>query len=518
MNVSVPFNELYFDPDTVDFIVRDSEFMRNFINERPQIRAFYEFGNSYLILYTDIRYANTLIDDLGSAAVRSTSKVLGLLGRASLDAAGIIRIQESPVLGLKGRGVLVGIIDTGIDYTKSAFINDDGTSKIQYIYDFTIMGESSNGNFAGTEFSNEQINRALASDNPFEIVPTNDTVGHGTFLASVAAGRDESLNIGAAPEAELIVVKLRKARPFYLDYYLIPPEQDNVFDSISVMIGIEFILKKANELERPVAICIGLGTNIGGHDGFTILEEYLGASSKLPGVCICAAVGNESQARHHTQGIIPSVGESVPIDIRVGENAGNIYCSIYTGISDRVSIAVRTPTGEFIGRFSAKSGSTLRTKLVLERSTVVLSYFFPLEGSGAQVSVVRIIDATPGIWTIIVYGDIINDGTFHSWLPITGFVSPEVEFLSPTPNYTVVVPSTSIGLIKCGAYNNFTNSLYIDTSWGPTRLPVISPDFVAPGVEVGGVYPSGYGTMSGTSVATAITTGACAFNTAMGSC
>lgn len=510
MNNTVPFEDFFYDPNTVDFVVRDSAYMRSFIKERPQIKAVYELGDRFLIIYTTRSYATTLIEDLGTAVVRSTSKILGLLDRTNLEAAGIIQIQEQPFLELKGKGVIVGIIDTGIDYTKSAFINEDGTSKIRYLFDFTIRSVPPEGYFVGTEYTNEQINQALKSDNPFDIVPSKDTVGHGTFLASVAAGRDEGSYIGAAPEAELIVVKLKKARPFYLDYYLVPPDQENAFESTSVMVGIEYILKKAQELNKPVAICIGLGTNIGGHDGFTLFEEFLAISSNIPGVCICTAVGNESQARHHTQGVIPAVDEFIPIDVKVGENAGNVYLNIYNNVSDRVSIAVRSPTGELVGRFPAKSGSTLRSKLVLEKSTVILGYFFPLEGSGAQTSTVRILDATPGIWTILVYGDIILDGVFHSWLPITGFISPNVEFLTPTPYYTVVVPSTALGVIKCGAYDSATNSLYINTSWGPTRLPIMSPDFVAPGVNVGGVYPSGYGTMSGTSVSAAITTGACA--------
>ena len=133
-----------------------------------------------------------------------------------------------------------------------------------------------------------------------------------------------------------------------------------------------------------------------------------------------------------------------------------------------------------------------------------------MEGSGGQLTVVRLLNATPGIWTIIVTGDIILDGTYHAWLPLTGFVSPTVEFLTPTPYYTIVVPATAIGLIAVGAYNGANNSLYVRSSWGPTRLPFMSPDLVAPGVNVIGLYPSGYGPMDGTSVSAAITAGAAA--------
>ena len=101
-------------------------------------------------------------------------------------------------------------------------------------------------------------------------------------------------------------------------------------------------------------------------------------------------------------------------------------------------------------------------------------------------------------------------GEYHAWLPITGQVSPEVEFMKPVPEYTIVYPGNAMRSITCGAYNSGNNSLYVSSSWGPTRLPRIAPDFAAPGVNVKGVYPTGFGTMTGTSAAAAIAAGAAA--------
>lgn len=498
------------DPNSIGFVVRDSEYIRKIFNERPEVVVNLLIANRYLIAYTTQEYYTQLGIDIGTGAISSIPLVLGLLDRVNLEAAGIIQVQEQPFLDLRGRGVLIGIVDTGIDYTKSTFIYEDGTSKIQYLYDTTIKGNPPIDFTLGTEYTNTQINEALKSPDPFAIVPSTDTVGHGTFLASVAAGREEGELVGAAPDADLIVVKLRTARPYLRDFFLVPPEQENAFESITVMAGVEYVVKKAQELNRPVAICIGLGTNSGGHDGFTLFEEYLSGVAKRTGVCLCAAAGNESQAKHHMQGKVKKAGEFEQIEIKVGDNAGDIYISIYSGASDRLSVAIRSPSGELIGRIPAKNGIVVESKLILEKSRVIVSYFLPLEQSGGQATVVKIKNATPGIWTILVYGDIILDGTFHSWLPITGFVSPNVEFLNPTPAFTVVVPSTTIDIICCGAYDSINNSLYTRSSWGPTRLPIMAPDFVAPGVNVSGVYPTGVGTMDGTSVSAAITTGACA--------
>jgi len=498
-------------PDTVDFIVRNTEYYRAYIESKPEIKLTQVIGGRYIIGYAPSYFITTLVRELGTGIVSGKPLVLGLLGRANLDAAGIIQVQQQPFLDLKGRGVLIGIVDTGIDYTNRAFRYEDGSSKIQYLYDQTIIGNPPSGFFFGTEYTKEQIDIALNSPNPYDIVPSRDTVGHGTFLASVACGREDPDNpqvIGAAPDSELIVVKLRSARNYWREQFLIPPYQENAYESTAIMIGIEYILQKAQQLNRPVSICLALGTNIGGHDGFTLFEEYLTSVSIQSGVCLSMAAGNESEARHHTQGVIPETGATSNIEIRVGENAGNVLVSIWNTASDRLEVAIRSPTGELVGRVPAKSGTVHQARLILERSSVIVEYYFPVEVTGSQSTIVKIINATPGIWTIIVYGSIILDGTYHAWLPITGFVAPNVEFLAPTPYYTIVVPATALGGLTVGAYDAETNSLYSRTSWGPTRLPVISPDFVAPGVDVIGVYPTGYGTMSGTSVAAAIAAGA----------
>lgn len=511
MNLDPALVEFIDDPDTLDFIMQQSEVLMGFLKDNPNILLTQTLLGRYVIAYTNRNNMNSIIQNLGGSYASMIPFVMGLLDTESLEEAGIIEVQQQPYLDLKGRGVLIGFVDTGIDYTKDIFKYEDGTSKIQYIFDQTARGNTPQGFFIGTEYTNAQINEALKAKNPYDIVPQKDTVGHGTFLASIAAGREDGAGfIGAAPDAELIVVKLKKARPYYLERYLVPPEQENVYESSAVMVGIEYILTKARELNRPVVICLGVGTNLGSHDGFSILEQYLSEVAGLRGVCVCAAAGNENQAGHHMQNVLPAIGAEQNIDIRVGDNAGNIYLSIWSSASDRISVAVRSPTGELISRVPARSGTYYETKLVLEEAGVTIAYYFPVEGSGSQMTIVKLYDATPGIWTVIVHGDIILNGTYHAWLPLTGFVSPSVEFLTPTPNTTVVVPATAFGIISCGAYNASTESLYIRSSWGPTRAPSQAPDLVAPGVNVGGIYPAGYGTMDGTSVSNAITAGACA--------
>ena len=506
--ICLDINTLY-EPDVVDFIIRKDAYYERSVLEHPGLITSYNIRDSFIICYAKQEDYKRIILYMGNYYVSSIPTVMGLTLRPVLESSGIIQVQEQPYLDLRGSGVLMGFVDTGIDYTQDIFKYPDGTSRIKYIYDQSIPGIPP-GNFPlGTEYTYEQINEALRSSNPLEIVPHRDEVGHGTFLASVAAGNLGDF-VGASPESEIIMVKLKKAYPYYLDWFCVPPEQENAYEASALMLGVEYILQKARALKRPVVICIGLGSNYDSHDGFSICEDYLRNISSIPGVCICVAVGNESQARHHYFNRFNKDRTPENIDIKVGENAGDIYMIISCSVSDLISVSIRSPTGELVGRIPARAAETTTTQLVLERSRVSVSYYFPLEGSGDQATIVKIFDATPGTWTITVFGDIVINGTIRAWLPMTGFVSPTVEFLSSYPYNTITFPATGVGSICCGAYNSIRNTLYPPSSWGPSQLVEDIPDLLAPGYQVDGMLPTGNGFMSGTSVATAITSGASA--------
>ena len=507
---TLPEGNIINQPETVSLIVRRCEAINRYIQNNPNIYVGPTLVGEFLIIYVNENNVADVISAFGVSCINAYATVFGLADKRNLESAGIIRVHNHPFLALRGQGVLIGFVDTGIDYTNAAFKYEDGTTKIRFIWDQEANGAIPLGFGFGAEYTRNDINQALRSDNPFQVVPRTDNDGHGTFLASVAAGRENNEYIGAAPDSEIIMVKLKKAGRFYLNKYLVPPTQENVYESSCLMLGIEYIFRKSQELGRPVAICIGLGTNFGGHDGFSPFEEYLSGLSHRSGVCICTPAGNESQTRRHFQGHIRNTGMTDNIDIRVGEQGGDIYLSLWSAASDRLSVSLKSPTGEIVRQIPARTGTIFTTRLILENAVISVEYFFPVPGSGGQHTAIRIKNATPGIWTITAYGDSILDGLYHAWLPITGLIAPDIEFLIPSPNYTIVVPGTAIGVITCGAYDSRNNSLYASSSWGPTRLPSMAPDLAAPGVRVGGAELYGYGEMTGTSVATAITTGASA--------
>lgn len=497
-------------PDTIPLIFRDGSLGSEAFRQSHHIRKGTVLDSDLSIDYVNRSEADGILAEIGSDEFSMFPIVMGLLDQQSLDAASIMQVQRHPYLNLRGRGTLIGFVDTGIDYTKVSFRYEDGTSKVKYIWDQTIQGNAPNGFYFGAEYTEEAINSALETESPWAVVPHRDTVGHGTFLASVAAGRESGEYIGAAPDTEIIAVKLKRAQPFHYEQFLVPEWQESAYLSSDLMLGVRYIVNKADELGRPVVICIAIGSNFGGHNGSNPAEEYLTRVSSIGGVTVVCAAGNESQARHHTNSRLSISGESQNVELSVGEQAEDIYLSLWNGASDRVAVSITSPTGEIIPKIPVRSGASYSANLVLEKSRVTVEYHLPLRVSGDQLTRIKIFHPTPGIWTITVHGEIILNGEYHFWLPLTGFMDPDTMFLTSTPNYTIVIPATASGVITCGTYDGRNNSLYFNSSWGPTRRPMTAPDFVAPGVNVGGVFPVGYGQMSGASVAAAITAGACA--------
>jgi len=506
----LPLEDFIALPDTIPLIFRNESSGSEAFRQAHNIRKGTVLNGIYSIDYVHQDEADSITAEIGSDETGMFPIVLGLLDQQNLRAAGILQVQRHPYLDLRGRGTLVGFIDTGIDYTKDAFRYEDGTSKIKYIWDQSIRGNAPEGYYFGTEYTEEEINDALRTGDPWASVPHRDTVGHGTFLASVAAGRGDGEYIGAAPEAEIIAVKMKRAGAFHYEQFLIPERQENAYLSSDLMLGVHYILSKAEELGRPVVICIAIGSNLGGHSGFNPTEEYLTSVSGINGVAVVCAAGNESQTRHHTNGTLAGSGTSQNVELAVGAMAEDIYLSLWNGASDRIAVSLTSPTGEIIPKIPVRPGASYSANLILEKSRVLVEYHLPLRVSGDQFTRIKIFNPTPGIWTITVHGEIVLQGAFHFWLPLTGFIDPDTMFLTPTPNFTIVVPASATGVITCGAYAGNNNSLYYNSSWGPIRRPMMAPDFVAPGVDVGGMFPSGFGQMSGTSVAAAITAGACA--------
>lgn len=495
--------------DYFEMIVKYNDYVGDLLKKSSYIKNCAVLNNNYVIINVPTDKMEEFLKTIYPKIIAEWPAILTLMDKKSMDASGITAVQNNPYLDLRGSQVLIGFVDTGIDYTKKNFIYEDGTSKIISIWDQTIQGNSPENFCYGSEFTNQQINQALKSENPFDVVAHRDEIGHGTFLASLAAGREDGENIGAAPDADLVIVKLKPAKNNIRREKLIS-ENAIAFQTSDVLSGIEYLYRKSLQFARPIAICIGLGTNDGAHFGESLFEQYISDISKQKGTILCIAAGNEGNTQNHVQGKLLNAGDKNNIEINVSQGNEGFIFQLWNFPPNRISLSVTSPTGEYIERVPPRDNFYSTTKLTLEETTVTIGYEFNKNSLSNQYSSVKLDKPTPGLWTITLYGDIILDGLYYAWLPVKGLLHEGTFFLNSTSESTITSPATTSGVISVGAYDINTNNLYVASSRGPKQFNKVAPSFVAPGVNVTGLYPSGYGVMSGTSVSAAITTGACA--------
>ena len=301
---------------------------------------------------------------------------LGLMDKSALEATGVLAIQNQPFLNLKGNGVLIGIVDTGINYTLDEFIYEDNTSKIVNIWDQTVEGNPPKNYCFGTEYTRENINLAISSENPFDIVKTKDEIGHGTKLASICAGRENTQKdfIGVAPDAELLVVKLKQSNKALREYEFIPDDVPS-YSSADLMLGIEYLYEKSIVLNKPLAICIGMGSNSGFHNGLSILEQYLSNIAVKNGICVNVCNGNEGNAQHHSLIRLNGTGDEKALEFKIGEGEKGILLNIISYPSDRISINIISPTGESTGRIPPRDNYDEEIFFPLSNTRIRIQYY-----------------------------------------------------------------------------------------------------------------------------------------------
>ena len=440
-------------------------------------------------------------------------KLYGLLDTGSMEASGIPEIQNQPILALQGNGVLVGFIDTGIDYQNQVFRNLDGSSRIAAIWDQTIQsGDPPESFLYGTEYTKQQIDEALESENPLVVVPSIDENGHGTFFFFFAAGseNEDGSFFGAAPKSMIAMVKLKPAKRYLRDFFFIK-EGAEAYQENDLMAGMDYLRKLAEKLDMPLVIGIGLGTNQGSHFGLAPIEQLIRQISSVVGNIIVTAAGNETGRGHHYHGIYPSEQEYEEVEIRVGEEERGFSLEFWARAPEYYSIAIRSPSGEYTPRIVTRFTSSQVLDFVFEETKIYVDYRTVVQGEGDFLILIRFQNPTPGIWTIRVYNSLYINGNYNMWLPMYGFISPDTVFLRPSPDTTLTIPATTGNVIVTSAYNHVNGGIYINSSRGYPLSNIIKPDLAAPGVNVyGPLVGNRFGRMTGTSVAAAHMAGAAA--------
>lgn len=439
--------------------------------------------------------------------------IYALEDTASVAKSGVLQVQSTPALGLTGRNILIGFLDTGIAYDHPAFQDTFGNTRIECIWDQTIQtGSPPQGFSYGSEYSKEQIQEAINSPDPYEIVPSRDTDGHGTSLAGVAAGSIDEKNDfqGVAPDSRLLVVKLKEAKPHLLEYYQLngnsPMYQEN-----DIMMAIRYLKETAERLAMPLVICICLGTNQGPHSGEGPLSNTLDSMKVLPGISIVIAGGNEAGRAHHFSGKVSTPNSFQEVEVQVPANSPGFTMEFWGHPPDLYTVGVVSPLGEVVDRIPARFFQNQEIFFLLEDTSLLISYGLVDTDSGGQVIFFRFRQPTEGIWRIRVYSNSSSSDFFHMWLPAEGMVDPDIIFLNPDPFTTIVSPGNTPPVITTAAYQAPNDSLYPYSSRGFTPIHIVKPDITAPGVNLTVPRPSGgYGTATGSSIAAAFTAGCAA--------
>lgn len=417
--------------------------------------------------------------------------------------ASCVNQVQSGLFDLWGEGVWVACIDSGIDYSHPDFLNPDGSSRILYLWDQTIPGNPPPGYNLGSLYTKEDIDRALASDSPMEVVPSRDFSGHGTSVMGAAAGNgaaSRGVYRGVAPRSDLIVVKLGM------------PGEDSFPRTTELMQAVDFVVRLAAWRRMPVAINLSFGNAYGSHSGDSLLETYLDSAAGVGRNVICVGTGNDAALGGHHSGMLK---EGAPQDVQLAVSPYETVLNVqlWKQYVDEVDIILIHPDGTQIGPIRAVQEPQ---RLNFANTQVLLYYGEPAPYSTAQeiyfdfLPRENYIDS--GVWTFRLIPGRIVGGEYDMWLPGGKVLNAATRFYEPDPKRTLTIPSTARKLIAVGAYDARLLSYAGFSGRGYTRVTdQVKPVLSAPGVDVTAPKAGGgYHSVTGTSFATPIVTGCAA--------
>lgn len=423
-------------------------------------------------------------------------------GPSNLSSSCITAVQRSTGFNLSGKDVIVAIIDSGIDYMHPDFRNEDGTSRILFIWDQSQVGNPPVGFFGGAEYNNQQINNAIQSPDPYQVVPSVDTNGHGTAVAGIAVGNgraSDGINVGVAPQADIIAVKvgLRGFASFAR--------------STELMRAIKYVIEKAKRFQKPICINMSFGMNNGSHRGNSLFETFITEIAAEWKSSIIIPTGNEGASGHHYSGKIES-NQVLDIEFFTAPGIDSFYLSLWKNFVDSFTVEIIFPDGSSSGVVGVES----QTKTV-RKPGFILNIFYgqPSHYSALQeIFILATSTSAPiqaGIYKLRLIAQTIVDGNFNVWLPTLEEVTAQTFFSNATIYNTLTIPSTATRVIRVAGYNDRIGNIAVFSGRGNPTNDALLPDIAAPAVDIlttksGG----GYDKYTGTSVAAPFVTGSAA--------
>lgn len=439
------------------------------------------------------------------------------------DSDNINTIKSNPYLNLTGRGVLVGIVDSGIDYLNREFMREDDTSRIISIWDQSIQGTKENKLYIGSIYSNEEINRAITAykngQDPYVIVPSKDEIDHGTKMAGIIGARGYNGQMeGIANDCDFVVVKLLES-----PYYKKVLRENNltsvpVYNNTEVLTAIEYLRRISEKLKRPMIIYLGVGSNDGSHDGYNLTARYITSISSIEGIVLIAGTGNTGGAEGHALGFIDNVGEISTVELRIIKPMKLLSFYIWVQKPDRMSLNIIDPVGEEVGFVTPKIYSVENKDFFLTDTHIEVQCYDPENLTGHQVYCVEFTGLKPGIWKFQLRGEYITKGRYDMWLPDKTLLPEGTKFLNANPYNTLTIPSTAKRVITVAYYNSISNSIVAESGKGYNTNYLINPDIAASGIDILTISgrTNSVTKVSGSSAATAIVAGACCLLTQWG--
>lgn len=309
--------------------------------------------------------------------------------------------------------------------------------------------------------------------------------------------------------ADIAVVKLKPAKAYLKEYYMVQPGAV-AYQENDIMLGAKYLSLLAYRERKPLVICVALGSNRGGHEGTSPLSSMLNITASRSERCVVVAGGNEANQGHHFYGNLQQGQPYQEVELRVEEGEYGLMMELWGTTPDFLSISMISPAGEEIPQISSNLGNR-RYDFLFERTVVYIDFQSLDPNSGEELILIRMREPSPGIWRLRVYGTRITNGIYNIWLPVTGFILPGTVFPDSNPDITLTAPANTEAPITVAGYQVQNDSIYIASSRGYTRKGRIKPDIAAPGVKVSAFEPGNrFTTVSGTSAAAAITAGAAA--------
>lgn len=480
---------------TWDLIVKHSEPIDQLKEWGIEI---YELLNNYAILTVPEALIERLSDLPQIEYIEKPKRLFFAVNQAkAASCINYVQVEDSPYAPyLTGKGVIVAVIDSGIDYYHDDFRNEDGTTRILALWDQVL----------DRIYTSEEINLALESGSRArarEILPSVDGSGHGTAVAGIAAGNGRGSDgqyRGVAFESPLLVVKLGI------------PEAEGFPRTTELMKALDYVLKQAVAAQMPVAINISFGNTYGSHDGSSLLETYMDAVSNFGKASIIVGTGNEGSKRGHITGTL-QMGRDQEVELSVSPYETGLSVQLWKEYTDAFRIYLIAPSGANLGEVKPDAQSQT---FLYDNTKILVYYGEPSPYSQAQeiyfdfIPVQDSIDS--GIWKFRLVPEKIISGVYNLWLPSSNILNQSTFFLGATPDITLTIPSTASMVISVGAYDDSYQSYADFSGRGYTRVTdLVKPDLVAPGVNIitskrGG----GYEAVTGTSFATPFVTGSAA--------